>query len=596
VAMVFAGAAGQVAAQPVSDRQKQVLVLYATRRDAQIVAVGDRELPRMLESGLTEGLDYYSEFIDQARFPRHDYPDAFHDFLAVKYKDRRFDLVVAMGDVPLAFVDRNRDGFFKDVPVVFFTSRPPSRRLANATGVTAELNLADTLTLAMQLQPDTRHVFVINGIEVTNRAYEVAAREQLRPFESRVSITYLVGLPTRTLEARLASLPRHSIVYYLVVDRDGANESFHPLEYLDRIAAVANAPVYSWVDSAMDHGIVGGSLKDQVAQTRAVGELALRVLQGEKADSITRPTRDLNVRQVDWRELRRWGISDSRVPTGTVVRFREPSAWQRYKIYIVGALAIVLAQTVLIAGLLVQRTRRRQAESRARRSQAELRTSYERIHDLGGRLLHAQEAERARIARELHDDISQQMALLTIDLELLGRANSAAADNLAVEALTRARGVARSVHNLSHRLHPSKLRLIGLVAALQALQRELSHSAIPVRFTHANVPPVLPPDVTLCVFRTVQEALQNAMKYSHAHDVSVHLTGDVDRLVLTVVDDGVGFDVATAWGKGLGLVSMSERLEAIGGTIDIRSRHNAGTQLEIVVPLHHGANAAAAAG
>jgi signal transduction histidine kinase len=566
--------------------QKQVLTLYSTRRDAQIAIVGDRELQRILERGLPEGLDYHSEFIDQARFPQADYQGGFRDFLRVKYKDQRFDLVIAMGDVSLEFIEKNRDALFTDTPVVFFANHPSPRRLANSTGVSAELNLSGTLALAIQLQPDLKHVFVVSGASESNAAFAGAARTELRSFAQRLEISYLSGLPTTELERRLRSLPDHSIVYYLVVDRDGANQNFHPLEYLDRITAVANAPVYCWVDSAMDHGIVGGSLKDQVAQTHAVAELALRVLHGQRADSIPIVTSDLNVAQVDWRQLRRWGISEARVPARVLVRFREPTAWDRYKFYILAAFAILLAQTVLITGLLVQRARRRRAEERLRGNQAELRASYERIHDLGGRLLNAQETERARLARELHDDISQQMALLEIDLELLGRTVQGGPAGLAGEALNRAQSVARSVHDLSHRLHPVKLRLIGLVAALHGLQRELSSSSdIAIRFTHDNVPATLPPDLTLCVFRVVQEALQNALKYSRARQVSIHMNGGANELALTIADDGEGFDVATAWGKGLGLISMAERLEAIGGTFEIRSQPGAGTRLELRVPF-----------
>ena len=565
--------------------QKQVLTLYATRRDAQIVIVGDRELPRMLERGLPEGLDYYSEFIDRARFPHADYQEGFRDFLHVKYQDQRFDLVIAMGDVPLEFIERNREVLFSDTPVVFFADRPSRRRLANSTGVSSELNLSGTLALATELQPDLEHVFVISGAGESNVEFERAARAQLHSFEPRLKISYLSGLPTSDLERRLRSLPDHSIVYYLVVDRDGANQNFHPLEYLDRITAVANAPVYCWVDSAMEHGIVGGSLKDQVAQTHAVAELALQVLHGQRADSIPPVTSDLNVRQVDWRQLQRWGISDARVPAGVLVRFREPSAWDRYRFYILAAFAILLAQTALIAGLLVQRTRRRRAEEQLRSHQAELLGSYERIHDLGGRLLSAQETERARIARELHDDISQQMALLEIDLELLGRTVQGGTAGLAGEALNRAQSVARSVHDLSHRLHPAKLRLIGLVAALNGLQREMSSSDIAIAFTHHNIPATLPPDLTLCVFRVVQEALQNALKYSRARQVSVNMSGGANELALTIADDGQGFDVPSAWGKGLGLISMTERLEAIGGTLEIRSQPGAGTRLQLRVPF-----------
>ena len=564
------------------ERQKQVLVLYATRRDAQIVVVGDRELPRILESGLPEGLDYYSEFIDTSRFPSADYAVGFRDFLRVKYADRRFDLVVAMGDIPLQFLEQNRDVLFTDTPLVFFTNRPVERPIRAATGLSAELNLTGTLDVVKALQPDVRNVFVVSGSHAVNVLNERQARSQFKSYESQFTFTYLSGLPTRELERRLSSLPPHSVVYYLVVDRDGAGENFHPLEYLDKVTAAANSPVYCWVDSAMDHGIVGGSLKDQGRQIEAMAQLSLRVLHGEPAEHIKAGTLDLNVVQIDWRQLHRWGLSESRIPHGAVVRYREPSVWDRYKAYIVGALAIGLAQTALIAGLLVQRVRRRQAEAQVRRSRERLRVSYERIRDLGARLLSAQDAERSRIARDLHDDVSQQIALLTLDLELLARTASDA--TMADEALTRAHGIARTVHELSHQLHPAKLRLLGLVSSLQALQRELSRPDVIIAVTHENVPKVLPPDLTLSLFRVAQEALQNALKYSEARQITVDLRSSGDDLLLTIADDGVGFDVEREWGKGLGLISMQERLEAVGASLDVRSG-NGGTRIAIRVAL-----------
>jgi signal transduction histidine kinase len=326
---------------------------------------------------------------------------------------------------------------------------------------------------------------------------------------------------------------------------------------------------------------VGGSLLDRNKMFEGVARLAIRVLHGERADSIQVSRSDFNVSQVDWRQLRRWGISEARVPAGVLIRFRESTVWDRYQVYILGALAVLLAQTALIAGLLVQRSHRRRAEEQLQESQATLRTSYERIRDLGARLLNAQEAERARIARELHDDIGQQTALLAIDLRRLGGSGRGPAG----DALTRAQDIARSVHDLSHRLHPAKLRLIGLVGALDGLRRELSRSNLDATFTHDDVPSTLPPDLTLCLFRIVQEALQNALKYSGARHVAVHL-GHVSRgLALTIVDDGVGFDVNAAWGKGLGLIGMKERIEAAGGTFEIRSAPGTGTRLEIAVPV-----------
>jgi signal transduction histidine kinase len=129
------------------------------------------------------------------------------------------------------------------------------------------------------------------------------------------------------------------------------------------------------------------------------------------------------------------------------------------------------------------------------------------------------------------------------------------------------------------------LRLIGLVAALKGLQAEMAHAGVDLVFRHEGVPATLAPDVTVCLFRVAQEALQNAIKYSGARNISVALHGRGGRLELTTADDGGGFDVEAAWGKGLGLVSMRERVEAIGGEMRIRSAPGAGTRVEISVPV-----------
>jgi signal transduction histidine kinase len=254
-------------------------------------------------------------------------------------------------------------------------------------------------------------------------------------------------------------------------------------------------------------------------------------------------------------------------------------------VYALAAIGIVLTQALLIAGLLLQRKRRQRAERALRRGQSDLQASYARIRDLGGRLLNAQEAERARIARELHDDIGQQLCLLALDLASLRHSAGAPAKALLDETAFRADRIAVSVHDLSRRLHPYKLHLIGLVGALQELQHTMSQAGIPITFTHGVVPARLPDDLTLCLFRVVQEALQNALKHSSARTISVQLDVGPSELSLSVVDDGVGFDVDSAWGHGLGLVSIRERLDAIGGSLEIHARPGVGTRLDIRAAL-----------
>ena len=261
----------------------------------------------------------------------------------------------------------------------------------------------------------------------------------------------------------------------------------------------------------------------------------------------------------------------------------EPGIWEPYRFYVLAASALLLTQTLLIAGLLIQRERKQRAERELRRRQSELQISYGRIRDLGMRLLNAQEAERARIAHELHDDISQQLSLLAIYLDMLRSQADGPARELIDEAVASAENIVASVHDLSRRLHPYKLRLIGLVAALQDLHNAVAQAGIAITFTHENVPADLPQDLTLCLFRIAQEALQNALKHSHARSVTMRLIGEPTELVLSIVDDGVGFDVDAAWGNGLGLVGIRERLDSIGGKFEILSKQGAGTSLIVRV-------------
>jgi signal transduction histidine kinase len=146
--------------------------------------------------------------------------------------------------------------------------------------------------------------------------------------------------------------------------------------------------------------------------------------------------------------------------------------------------------------------------------------------------------------------------------------------------------VARSVHDISHRLHPAKLRLIGLVPAINGLFRELSSldPSIAMTFTHEHLPDISP-DLALCMFRIAQEALQNAIKHSHAETIALHLSARPGALAMRIVDDGIGFDVHAVDVQGIGLISIRERLEAFCGALTIESGPRTGTRLEVVVPL-----------
>ena len=584
--VLLASAGVRPAIVQAAETQKRVLVIYTTRRDTQFSILGDQMLPGLLERGLGSKVDYYAEHIDGARFPEVQYAQAFRDYFELKYRGAHFDAIITTHEVALGFVAANRDTLFPDTPVVFFTDNPETTRLANSAGIISARDYRASVDLARQLQPDTREVFVVVGNSSRDQAAERVAREQFASYASVLKFNYLSGLSTDALERTLKAMPEHSIGYFVLFYQDAAGVNVTPLEYLARVAGMANRPFYSWIDSTLDHGVVGGAFTSISLQIQAIADLATRVLRGEPVDSIPILTPDTVEKQLDWRQLRRWGISEAQVPAGTRMLYRTATTWERYRFYIIGVSGLVLAQSALIAMLLVQRRRLRRAEETVRHGQADLVASRERIRDLGGRLLAAQDAERSRIALELHDDISQQLAVLTMNLQMLcgfgsGRDNESEA--VAREALEYADGMANSLRDLSHRLYPTKLRLLGLVPAIAGLEHDLSTPNLMIRFTHDNVPPALAHDLTLALYRVVQEALRNAIAHSDAQEVRVNLEGRAGTLFLTIADDGVGFDADRAIGKGLGLISMRERLESIGGALTIRTAPGAGTRVEIVV-------------
>jgi len=212
----------------------------------------------------------------------------------------------------------------------------------------------------------------------------------------------------------------------------------------------------------------------------------------------------------------------------------------------------------------------------------------EALEKIGGKLIEAQEEERSRIARELHDDICQRLALLSMELEQANRGSNGSSGSQKIEDIRRhCAQIAGDVQALSHKLHSSKLEYLGLAAAIRSFCREFSQQhEVNVQFGDEDVPSFLPHDVSLSLFRVTQEALQNAMKHSGARHFSVILGGSANEIRLEVNDRGVGFDVERAkLDRGLGLVSMQERVHLVHGTFTIESTENGGTKIMVRVPL-----------
>jgi len=230
----------------------------------------------------------------------------------------------------------------------------------------------------------------------------------------------------------------------------------------------------------------------------------------------------------------------------------------------------------------------------------ERKLAEEAISSMNRRLIEAQEAERARIARDLHDDIGQRLAMLSVTLEQTKRAVRGSENdfgNRIDELRKQVMDISSGIYALSHELHSSKLRHMDMVNAMRGFCMELSEQQnVDINFCHKDVPVSVPPEISICLFRVLQEALHNAVKHSKERQFAVEALGTSDALILTIKDAGLGFDLEAAMkGRGLGLTSMQERLKLVNGELSINSQPMHGTTIHAQVPFMRPAKAARAA-
>jgi signal transduction histidine kinase len=653
-------------------------------------------------------IEFYNENLETTLFSGKDYQRELREGYIRKYRDRKPDVIIAAGQDSIKFMVESHATAFPNVPIIFCGSTEEMvdemKPDLHFTGVWAVAQPEGTLRAALQLQPDTRHVVVVGGVGTFDRAEEGIVKKSLRDYESKLDFTYLTDLDMPTLLERLQHLPSHTIVIHTSIMEDAAGEHFiDASQSAPKVASAANAPVFVLDDVDLGNGTVGGYLLSWVATGRIAGEMALRVLNGERLENIA-IVKSANSYLFDSRALRRWGLKERDLPPGSVLLYRQPSVWELYKSYIISAILLILAEALLIAGLVWQRLRRRKAESELAISHDRLRMAVEagrfvgwdldinkgqnrwfgnlegmfgipsetyfspigdfsrRVHpedrdfvsqqiadarqsrqpytaefrfqrddgavrwiiargrfyyanngtpermlglamdvterklaeealsELSGRLIDAQEEERKRIAREIHDDYSQRLAMLSLELESLKEEieNAPTEAGPQIHKIWNAIGeLGADLHSFSHRLHSSTLERLGLVAGVRVFVEEFAaQQQIKVSFSHTNVPRGVAEDVALCLFRVVQEGLRNIKRHSGADEAQVHIEGLGEKLHLSVVDQGRGFDVNHCSPRaGIGIRSMQERLRSLGGQLEITSRLTEGTRIDAFVPL-----------
>lgn len=698
---LFVGVASASLPPTDSLRPKTILILHSfTDRKA----LGDLALLRStLRSHLAAPANFEVEYLESQRFDVEGYENSLSESFAHLYRGKQFDLIIAAVYPALRFAIDHRDQIFHGVPILFISISPnrfEGRKLwPGVTGVTTKVDVSGTIDLALRLHPDTESVAIVSGTSEFEQFWLRLTNQELRLIGSKLKTITLVGLPPDQLLKQIAELPAHTIVFFQTIPLESAQPLHGTYYILETIAR--QFPTYCVLNYCFDHAAIGGSYSDPDIEQVLAGQLAGRLLSGEKPDDIPVVHTSAVRANVDWRQLQRWNIPESSLPPNAIVLFRQLTAWAKYQRYVFGGLALIIVQGLLILGLLIQRGRKRKAEIRLRESEKRFRTmadatpslvwmsdksglvrylnerridflgrnltngsgdawtaflhpddlegvlranqlaleqrkgfsieyrlrrrdgvyrwmldvaapridgdgtfagfigsasdvtdqklAQEALETIGGRLIAAQEEERSRIARELHDDICQRLALLHMELTqaIPGTNDVSDTSNTQIDEIRQhCSEIAADVQALSHKLHSSKLDYLGVVAALASFCREFSKQHnISIEFTHKEVPDTLASDISLCFFRVAQEALHNAVKYSGESCFSIDLRRIANQVRLEVRDAGAGFNLEQAkLNGGLGLVSMQERVHLMKGTFLVETKANHGTKIVVSVP------------
>src|SRR5262245_10732124 len=313
-------------------RPKSVLVLYWYGNDFPANLLLDKGVQAVLRSDTAGAVEYFPEYLESNRFPGENHSLALRDYLRRKYADHRIDAIISMSRPALDFLLKYRKDLFPNTPIVYHTNTPidlGNPMAPGITGVVVDNVYQKTIDLALRLQPRTEEVFLITGTPQHEKKLEAEVREDLKEFENRAALTYLTDLPLGELIARVKRAPERSIILYVRHSQDEPGKTLNPTDIIALVAQSANVPVYGIASYYLGYGSVGGYAIDVEACGIKAAEVALQIANGARPQGVP-VVQVSSVPMFDWRQLRRWGISEDRLPPRSIVRFKEPTVWEQY--------------------------------------------------------------------------------------------------------------------------------------------------------------------------------------------------------------------------------------------------------------------------
>ena len=558
---------------------KRVVILYTHRQMSPI--------NKQWHSGIVDGIkqvydgpmDIETEYMDVVLQDDKEYFNEWSEVLRLKYSKYPPDVVIPVFFPAYAFAVMNREMFFPGCPMVFcavpqsFAESQKSKR--NITGVGAQFDNRPSMEVIKKVLPGTKKLLILSGkSRLDIWLSEIAMRQSEIAFPE-IEFKALAGLTPAEAALEFVQAGPDTAGLLLSFELDNYGNRMNTTEYLHELNKVSKVPIFGCYDTILGHGILGGALISPTDFGKTTGKLAGRILNGESADDIPKDYSHTYTIAFDHEVLRKLGISESRLPAGAKVINRKPTIWSQYGRYISSGVAALLVQSAIIVSLLLNRSKRIAAEKEAQ--------------SLAGRILSAGEEERRYLARELHDDVSQRLAAVSIETGTLENKMSEFSE--IKEPLGKLKknliGICDDLHRMSRHMHPSVLDDFGLSEALRSECGELSQRwGIPIELHCSKRFPEIPKSVALCLYRVAQESLWNAIRHSGGSKITIELKSDAEFVYMDISDDGKGFEPSTVQKtRRLGLASMSERIRLVSGTIRTRSAPGQGVTISVVAPI-----------
>ncbi|WP_063683540.1 sensor histidine kinase [Bradyrhizobium stylosanthis] len=583
---------------------KRVLVLHSFGREFRPWSEYARAIKAELERQSPWPLDIQEHALLTARFNNPGPEAPFVEYLQSLYQGALPDIVLSIGAPAARFAQRYRAKLFPDTPLVLAAVESRLVNRADLTDNDVVVAIRNDFMAAfdniLQLLPDTRKVAIVIGASPLERYWVEEVKRDLKPLGERLELVWYSDLSFEEILKRAAKLPPHTVLFWGLMSVDAAGIVHESDMALRSLRAVANAPIFSYQDPFFGGSTVGGPMHS-VAQTSArTVSVAIRILGGEKPASINYEPLGFSPPRYDWRELQRWGISESRLPTGSEILFREPNIWERFRWQMLMITAVFLVQAGLITGLLHERHRRRLAEVESRQRLAELAhvnrysavgelttsIAHELNQPLGSILTNTETAElMLRGASPDMDEIRHILADIRRD------------DQRASEVIRRLRSVLKKtpfeVRDIE--LNDTVREAIGLVRAL-ADGRRIALAYMPVSADlHVRGDPVQLQQVVLNLIINAMDAVSDGdMK---KREVSVSTVRAGHQAEIQIADTGPGIasaDLGSVFnpffttkpeGMGMGLAIARTIVEAHHGTIAAENQPWGGALFTIRLPL-----------